>query len=76
MPLGMEVGLGTGGFLFDEDTAPPEKNGKAPPNFWPMSIVATVALSQLLLSSCYHNLQTITLCITTFALCQRVNKRK
>ena len=32
MPLGMEVGLGLVDFAFDGDPAPPEK--------WPMSIVA------------------------------------
>jgi len=41
MPLGMEVGLGSGDFVFNGDPAPPEKKGTAPPpNFWPMSIVA------------------------------------
>jgi len=40
MPLGMEVGLGLGDFIFDGDPAPPRKKGTAPPNFWPISIVA------------------------------------
>jgi len=31
MPLGMEVGLGPGGFVFDGDPAP-RKNGTDPPN--------------------------------------------
>ena len=40
-PLGMEVGLGPGYFVFDGDPAPRRKKGTAPPpNFWPMSIVA------------------------------------
>jgi len=39
MPLGLEVGLGPGDFVFDGDPATPEK-GHTPPNFWPMSIVA------------------------------------
>ena len=39
MPLGTEVGLGTGDFVLDGDTAPPKKRGLAP-NFWLMSIVA------------------------------------
>ena len=39
MPFCIEVGLGLGDFVFDGDSAPPEK-GTAPPNFWPMSIVA------------------------------------
>jgi len=41
MPLGMQLGLGQGNFVFDGDPAPPEKKAHAaPPNFWPMSIVA------------------------------------
>jgi len=41
MPLGMEVGLGPGDFVFNVDPAPPErKRAQSPPNFWPMSIVA------------------------------------
>jgi len=39
MPLGMEVGLGSGDFVFGGDPATPEKSAH-PPNFWPMSIVA------------------------------------
>jgi len=40
MPLGVEVGLGTGDFVLDwEPTSPPQKGGAAP-HFWPMSIVA------------------------------------
>jgi len=38
MPLGMEVGLGPGDFVFDVDPAPPQKKGTAPPNFWPMTM--------------------------------------
>jgi len=41
MPLGMEVGLSPGEFVFDGDPATPRKKGHThPPNFWPMSIVA------------------------------------
>jgi len=41
MSPGMKVGLGPGDFVFDGDPAPPpRKKGTAPPNFWPMSIVA------------------------------------
>ena len=40
MPLGMEVGLGPGNFVFDGDPAPRKKGHSAPPNFWPMTIVA------------------------------------
>jgi len=36
----MEVGLGPGDFVFDGDPAPARKKGTAPPNVWPMSIVA------------------------------------
>ena len=42
MPLGMEIGFSPGDFVFDGDPAPPQK-GTAPANFWPLSIVATVA---------------------------------
>ena len=40
MPLGMEVGLGPGDFVLDEDPAPPHKKGHSPPIFglcplWP-----------------------------------------
>ena len=41
MPLGMEVGLSPGDFVFDEDPdIPIKKDTPTPPNFWPMSIVA------------------------------------
>jgi len=40
MPLGMEVGLGPGDFVFDGDPAPPRKSAQHPSNFWPMSVVA------------------------------------
>jgi len=41
MPLGMEVGLGPGDFVFDGDPATSRKRAHPPPsNFWPMSIVA------------------------------------
>ena len=34
MPLGMEVGLGPGNFVFDGDPATPEEKGTStPPNF-------------------------------------------
>jgi len=39
MPLGTEVGLGTGDILLDGDPAPP-KWGNSTPSLWPMSIVA------------------------------------
>ena len=43
MPLGTKVGLGLSDILFDVDPATPRKKGyTTPPNFWPMSIVATV----------------------------------
>ena len=54
MALGMQVDLGSGDFEFDGDPATSSKKGTpTPPNFWPMSIVATRP-SQLLLSSCYR----------------------
>jgi len=42
MSLGMEVDLrlGPGEFVFDEDPAPSQRKAQPPPNFWPMSIVA------------------------------------
>ena len=42
MPLGMEIGLSQGDFVFDGDPAlPPQIGGGAPsPYFRPMSIVA------------------------------------
>jgi len=33
MPIGMEVGLSPGDFVFDGDAAPPEKKGTAPTQF-------------------------------------------
>jgi len=33
MPLGVEVGLGPGDFVFDENPAPPIKKGTAPTQF-------------------------------------------
>ena len=36
----MEVGLGPGDFVLDGDPSP-QKKGTAPPNFWPMTIMAT-----------------------------------
>jgi len=38
--LGMEVGLGPGDFVLDEDPAPLPKGGVEPPNFRPMFIAA------------------------------------
>jgi len=41
MPLGMEIGVDPGDFVFYGDPATYRKNGThTPPNFWPMSIVA------------------------------------
>jgi len=39
MPLGMELGLDPGDFVFDGDPVPPRKKAQPPPNFWPISIV-------------------------------------
>ena len=39
MPLGMEVGLGPGDFVFARDPVASIK-GTAPPNFWPMYIMS------------------------------------
>jgi len=41
MPLDTEVGLDPGHVVLDGDPATlPEKMGTAPPNFWPMFVVA------------------------------------
>jgi len=40
MPLGMEVGLIPGDFVFDGDPAPSPKKGAEPPSFRPMFIMA------------------------------------
>jgi len=40
MRLGMEVGLGPGDFVLDEDPALLPQKGGGAPNFRPMSIVA------------------------------------
>ena len=41
MTLGMEVGLGAGHIVLDEDPAPlPKGGGQTAPNFRPISIVA------------------------------------
>ena len=40
MPLGMEVGLGPGDFVFDGDPVPPKIRAQPRPNYWPMSVVA------------------------------------
>ena len=39
MPLGMEVGLGSGDFVFDP-VIPRKKGTPTAPNFWPISIAA------------------------------------
>jgi len=42
MKLGKQVGLGPGHIVLDGDPAT-KKSTPTPPNFWPMSIMATVA---------------------------------
>ena len=42
MPLGMEVGLGPGGFVLDRDPAPLPKTEAEPPNFRPVFIIFIV----------------------------------
>ena len=37
MALGMEVSLGPGHIVLDEDAAPPAKGAQQPPSFRPMS---------------------------------------
>jgi len=51
MPLGTEVGLGTGDILLDGNSAPSPRKGARPPTFRPMFIVAIRSPSQQLLSS-------------------------
>jgi len=44
MPLGSELGLSPSDIVLDGDpTSSPKRGRSPPPNFWPMSIVATVA---------------------------------
>ena len=46
MPLGTEVDLGPGHIVIDGDPVPPTAKGaQQPPSFWPMFIMATVAIS-------------------------------
>jgi len=52
-PLGTKVDLGPGHIVPDGVPAP-AKGAQQPPSFRPMSIVATVRPSQLLLSSCMY----------------------
>ena len=50
MKLGMQVGLGPGHIVLDEDPAPlPKKGAEPPPNFRPISVVA----KRLDASSCH-----------------------
>jgi len=49
MPFGMEVSLGPGELVLDEDPAPRLKRVQLPPSFQPMSIVA-----KRLCASRYH----------------------
>jgi len=54
MKLGVEVGLGLGDFVLDEDPAlPPKKLQHFPPIFGPCLLWPNSRPSQLLLSSCY-----------------------
>jgi len=38
IPLGIEVCLGPGDFVFDGEPAPPQKKGTSPPNFGPCTL--------------------------------------
>jgi len=53
MPLGTEVGLGPGDIVLDGDPAPPKKGT---PIFGPYLLWPNGRPSQLLLSTCYHEL--------------------
>ena len=56
IPLGTEIGLGSGDIVLDGDPAPPRKGAQQPPTFWRMSIVAKwspISATQLL-SSCLN----------------------
>ena len=50
--LGTEVDLGPGHIVLEGDPAPPAKEAQQSPCFPPMSFVATVPISAILLSSC------------------------
>jgi len=52
VPLGTEVGLGTGDIVLGEDPAPTKK-GTAHPLFGPCLLWSNSRPSQLLLSTCY-----------------------
>jgi len=66
MLLGVEVGLGPGDTVLDEDPAPPTERGTAapPPLFGPCLLWTNGRSSQLLLSSCTIVLQ----CCDTISL--------
>jgi len=54
MPLGMEVGLDPGDFVFDGDPATLRKKGtRTPPNFWPLSTVCCGQTAVLIRSRCH-----------------------
>ena len=46
MPLGMEVGLGSGDFVLDWDPAPPPQEGTNPPIFGPCLLSPNVWMDQ------------------------------
>jgi len=54
IPLGREVGFGSGNIVFDGDPAPPHRKGLSSPHFSAIFVVANTGNrpSQLLLSSC------------------------
>ena len=46
MPFGKEAGLGPGDIVLDGDPTPTKKRETQPPNFRPMSVVATGWMDQ------------------------------
>ena len=75
MPLGTEIGLGSGDFVLDGDPASLHQKGSTAPNFRPMSIVAErspiSATAELVLNCARVNCNSLViigaLCLTVIA---------
>jgi len=59
MPLGMEVGLGTGHIVLDGNLVPLSKKGTLPPIFGRCLLWPNGRPSQLMLSTCFYVLMFI-----------------
>jgi len=78
IPLGMELGLGSGDIVLDGDPAPPmERDTAASPLFSPCPLWANNHLSQLLLSSCCLGKQkSVWIWLNGFQIVMSVNSLK